>query len=108
MASDLVTPARAGAPLAAGLATLLVFVANMVVSVRSWRFEAGADGMQRSEIVSWFLTIGAGLSLTAFVGLLLLLPWPARRVGVGVLAGLALTVLGNLVWVYVDVFRTMS
>lgn len=108
MTPDPVTPARTRVPLAAGSAALLAFVVNMVVAVRSWWFEAGTDFMARIEIVSWFYTIGVGLSLTAFAGLLLLLSRHTRRVGVGLLVGLALAILGDLVWVYTYVFRTMS
>jgi hypothetical protein len=108
MTSDPVEPAGRGALLVAWLATLVALAVNMTVAVQSWWQEAGADGMQRIEIVSWFYTIGVGLSVTAFAGLVLLLSRYTRGIGFGLLAGLALAVLGDLVWVYIDAFSRMS
>lgn len=108
MTSDPVEPVRGGVPVAAGLATLLAFAVNMTVAIRSWGLEAGEHGMQRSEIVSWFYTIAVVLSITAAAGLILLLSRYTRGVGFGLLAGLALAVLGDLVWAYIDVIQRMS
>lgn len=80
----------------------------MTVAIRSWGLEAGEHGMARIEIVSWFYTIAVGLSITAAAGLILLLSRYTRGVGFGLLAGLALVVLGDLVWFYIDAFKRMS